>query len=102
MEYNTKITGENATITIQGWLNANTAPTITEEVDALPEEVLSVVFDLNQLEYISSAGLRTIVYAHKQYASKGGVIIKGVSEDIYEIFSMAGLAKRMNIERKNE
>ena len=53
-----------------------------------------VIFDVNELEYISSAGLRQILQLKKQ--EKDFSIINA-STDVYDIFDMTGFTEMMNI-----
>ena len=50
------------------------------------------------LAYISSAGLRVLLSAHKNMASKGGMKVKNVSEIVQEVFDVTGFADILNIE----
>jgi hypothetical protein len=55
----------------------------------------SLVIDLADLEYISSAGLRQIVSAYK--LMKGRLTLSNVSAEVMHVFKMAGFDKRLNI-----
>ena len=65
-----------STITLVGRLDSTTAP----ELDAVLDRVLSdnaagrVVFELSQLEYLSSAGIRCFIRARKIVEPKGGKV----------------------------
>jgi anti-anti-sigma factor len=64
------------TLTLAGRLDTNTAP----ELDAALNRVLAntavtrIVFDLSQLEYLSSAGIRCFVRARKALEPGGGTV----------------------------
>jgi anti-anti-sigma factor len=89
------LTGTTAEFKIEGWLDTRTAPQLGEELEELDEAVCSLIFDMSKLEYISSAGLRQIVAAHKKM--KGNLTIKNVSEEIMDVFKMTGFDKHLNI-----
>ena len=55
----------------RGRLDTNTAPQLESVLDSLPIARV-IVFDLVGLEYISSAGLRTIFKAKKTTEAAGG------------------------------
>jgi anti-anti-sigma factor len=63
-----------STLALVGRLDSTTAP----ELDAVLDRVLGssgkarLAFDLSQLEYISSAGVRCIVRARKAIEPRGG------------------------------
>jgi anti-anti-sigma factor len=53
-----------------------------------------IVFDMQQVGYISSAGLRAILMAAKQANSVGGgVAVFGLQADVEEVFTAAGFGK---------
>jgi anti-anti-sigma factor len=64
------------TIALTGRLDTNTAP----ELDEVLNRVLAVpgvsrlVFDLGQLEYLSSAGIRCFIRARKAVEANGGKV----------------------------
>ena len=63
-------------ITIKGRLDAETVPEakrfIEENVD---KEDIRLIFDLSDLEYISSAGMRFLLQISKNVHKKGGQIV---------------------------
>ena len=60
-------------VIIRGRLNTNTAPKLEEELKPVLESKPHVlVFDLGELEFLSSGGLRTIFRAQKAVDSAGG------------------------------
>lgn len=89
------VEGNKALLEIDGWLDTQTAPELGEALDALDSSVTELTIDMNALEYISSAGLRQIVAAHKKM--DGNLTIKNVSAEIMDVFNMSGFSKRLNI-----
>lgn len=60
-------------VSIGGRLDTITAPELEAELDTVTAEKISLlVFDLAELEYISSAGLRVIFKATKTVKAAGG------------------------------
>ena len=58
---------------LRGRLDTNTAPQLDEAVAAVVAPgVRALVFDLSALEYISSAGVRTVFRAEKLMKTHGG------------------------------
>ena len=57
--------GENAKIIVVGRLDTQTAPELEKEIDGIVANLKELVFDMTDLEYISSAGLRVILKAQK-------------------------------------
>ena len=92
-----KITkGTEVTLKIDGWLDTQASPELEKAVSELESNVESLVLDLEKLEYISSAGLRQIVAAHKKM--NGKLTLRNVQPDIMSVLSMAGFDKRLHIE----
>lgn len=90
------INGTTAELKLAGWLDTRTAPELETALSGLEENVDALVFDLAELEYISSAGLRQIVAAYKRM--NGALTIRHVSGEIRSILKMTGLDKRLQIE----
>ena len=58
----------------------------------------SLVLDMNDVEYVSSAALRAILNINDLMADKGGSFtLKNVNKKVMEIFSITGFADYLNI-----
>ena len=86
------------TINLAGRLDTTTAPELEKAVTDNIAGVETLIFDLKDLSYTSSAGLRVLLSAHKNMASKGGMKVKNVSEIVQEVFDVTGFADILNIE----
>ena len=89
------VEGNAAVFEIDGWLDTQTAPELGAELDTLDDTVTELTLDMSALQYVSSAGLRQIVAAHKKM--NGNLTIKNVSAEIMDVFNMTGFSKRLNI-----
>lgn len=89
------VDGSRATLAIDGWLDTQTAPELGAALDGLGDDVESLVLDLSELEYVSSAGIRQIVAAHKKMG--GNLEVHGVAPAVLEVFALTGVDKRLNI-----
>ena len=56
-----------------------------------------LVFDFEKLDYVSSAGLRVLLSAHKTMNGKGGMEVIHVNEVVQEVFAVTGFADILNI-----
>ncbi|MCH7820396.1 MAG: STAS domain-containing protein [Proteobacteria bacterium] len=84
------------TIIAEGRLDAAQAPRAQEFLDAVTEEC---ILDLGQLEYISSAGLGVLLRTHKRLMSDGrGLKLINVNRHINDIFMYSGFDKLFEIE----
>ena len=93
-----KITnGTEAVLKVSGWLDTQSSPELEKAVAELDGNTETLVFDFEKLEYISSAGLRQIVAAHKKM--NGKLTLRNVQPDIMSVLTMAGFDKRLHIEK---
>ena len=90
--------GSNLTIGLEGRLDTTTAPELEGEIKELLPEVTDLVFDLEKLEYISSAGLRVLLSTQKVMNTKGTMVVKNAREELKEIFEVTGFADILTIE----
>ena len=98
MKINKMTEGEKLTIGIEGRLDTSTSPELSKELDSSLEGVTQLVFDLEQLEYISSSGLRVLLSAQKAMNGKGTMVVKNVSEMVMEVFEITGFTDILSIE----
>ena len=91
---------ENGVLTVypEGNIDSNNAEEFGRELEAIRNENPSgsLVLDLDELKYISSAGLRQILRLRKKEKS---LKLINVSSEIYEIFDMTGFSEMMEIEK---
>ena len=94
-----KVKNENSlTVALQGRLDTLTAPELEKDLKASLDGVTLLVFDLEKLEYISSAGLRALLSAQKIMNVQGKMTVKNVTETIGEIFEVTGFFDILTIE----
>ncbi|MBQ6680406.1 MAG: STAS domain-containing protein [Lachnospiraceae bacterium] len=86
------------TIAVEGRLDTVTAPELEEEIKNIPDEVEALVLDFANLEYISSAGLRVLLSAHKNMALRDGMKVRNVNEIVSEVFDVTGFAEILDVE----
>ena len=82
--------GEELQISIEGRLDTNTAPEFESLLENNYSGVTSLTIDCEKLIYISSAGLRVLLSAHKRM--KGAMKLTNVGELVMEVFEMTGFA----------
>lgn len=86
----------NAIIT--GRLDTNTAPELEMMVNNYLDNIKNLQFDLSNLDYISSAGLRVVLILHKHMASVGGKLnILSPKDEVLEVFDMTGFSTFLSI-----
>lgn len=93
-----KIENGTITLTIAGRLDTTTAPELEKELDRVLDGAKELTFDMNGLEYISSAGLRVILKAQKAMNAQGAMKLTGVNDSIMEVFDITGFLDILTIE----
>ena len=85
-------------VKVDGRLDTTTAPELDDTLKASLEDVTELVFDLSDLEYISSAGLRVLLSAQKTMNQQGSMKVTGVNDIVMEIFEVTGFTGILTIE----
>ena len=85
-------------IALEGRLDTMTSPELEAELKQSMPGAESLTLDFSKLEYISSAGLRVLLSAHKAMSAKGGMKVTHVNEVIGEVFEVTGFADILTIE----
>ena len=88
---------KKAMLSVEGWLDTNSAPELGREIEAL-SDIESLILDFDKLEYISSAGLRILLSTQKTMNKQGSMVIKNVNEDVMDIFNITGFVDFLTIE----
>jgi len=98
MTIDKKKNGNVLEIALEGRLDTMTAPELEAELNQSLGDADSLVLDFSKLEYISSAGLRVLLSAHKTMSAKGGMKVTHVNEIVQEVFEVTGFADILTIE----
>ena len=85
-------------IALEGRLDTMTAPELEAELNKSLAGAETLTLDFSKLDYISSAGLRVLLSAHKNMSAKGGMKIKNVNEIVREVFDVTGFSDILTIE----
>lgn len=93
-QYNEK----ELTITVKGKIDTINAPDFENEIMDEIGKFDSLIINLNDLEYISSSGLRVLIAVEKKLSPENIPVTIKVNEIIKEIIVISGLDKVLNIE----
>lgn len=86
-------------VKIIGSVDTNTAQELKESIDGELAGVKELRFDMSELDYTSSAGLRVFLSAFKVVNKNGGkVVLCSMNEDVKEIFELTGFLRLMEVE----
>ena len=85
-------------IELKGRIDSNNTQSVEEEIRSkLPKDKDSQIeFNMERLEYISSAGLRVILRIFKEYPN---LSLINVQPEVYEIMDMTGFTEMMKVKR---
>ena len=90
--------GNALKIILEGRLDTTTAPQLEAQLQDALGSVTDLKFDLEKLEYISSAGLRVLLSSQKVMNKQGKMVITNTSTEVKEIFDVTGFSDILTIE----
>ncbi len=98
MTINKSLDAGELTLMISGRLDTTTAPQLEASIKESIAGITSLKFDLTELEYISSAGLRVLLGAQKIMNKQGKMVVCHVNETIQDVFDLTGFSDILTIE----
>ncbi len=90
--------GSALNVTLEGRLDTTTAPELEQLLKSLMDNTTDLTLDFGSLVYISSAGLRVLLWAQKCISKRGTLKIRNVSNAIREILEVTGFTDILTIE----
>ena len=92
--------GENSIISVKGRLDAVSAPVAENAIkEIMEEDCCRIFFDLNDLEYLSSSGLKVLLGAARDTKRKGGkLVLCALNQFVKEVFVVSGFESLIPIE----
>lgn len=87
-------------VAIEGRVDTVTVSELETIVSPLWEmPSMTLVFDCEKLEYISSSGLRIILTTHKQITANGGkFILRNLTREVRSVLDLTGFSRILTIE----
>ena len=87
-------------IKLEGRLDKLSSPTLELEIKQEIDKKKDIVFDLKDLQYISSAGLRILLATEKKVKENGKTMnITNVNNDVMDILTVTGFIYILNISK---
>ena len=103
MEIKQERDGNTLTVFLTGRLDTNTSPELETHLRENMGDSNKLIIDLENTQYVSSAGLRVFLSAHKQLAKTGGeVVIRHANEYIADVLDATGFTDFMTVEEQRE
>ena len=89
--------GDTLTCKIAGGLDPNTSPELITKINI--NGIKTLIFDMTDVEYVFSSGLRTFLMLQKMLEPQGGTIkLINVSDEIRNIFECTGFGSMLESE----
>lgn len=98
MTINKKQDGSALVIALEGRLDTTTAPDLEKELKNSLDGITDLTLDMTNLDYISSAGLRVLLTAHKAMMKQGQMKVTNASDIVREVFDVTGFSDILTIE----
>ena len=104
MKITRSMNGTRLTVALEGRLDTTTAPELEQALKESMDGANELTMDFAKLDYISSAGLRVLLSAHKTMMKKGGgsapsgMKVVNANEMVKEVFDVTGFADILGIE----
>lgn len=90
---------KDLTLSVEGRIDTLTSQDLEKEINDEIGKFDSLTIDFENVEYISSAGLRVLIATQKKLKTTDTpMVIKNVNDTINEIFRMSGFDKILKIE----
>ena len=90
--------GSALTVYLSGRIDAVTALELDKNISSTLGGITDLTIDLADLEYISSAGLRTLLKLQKRMDKQGAMRIKNIRENVREVLDMTGFSTFLTID----
>ncbi|MFD1934333.1 MULTISPECIES: anti-sigma factor antagonist [Nonomuraea] len=85
------VEGDTATLRLSGELDGRSAPELNQLVgEAVERRVGKLVLLLDELTYMSSAGVRCLVFAHQKLPSGSEITLVGTQPEVAETIRLTG------------
>jgi anti-anti-sigma factor len=91
-DYEIKKEGSVLTVVLGENLSVTNSPTLTADIDQYKgQDVEKVVFDATKMKYISSSGVRVILYCKKYLGTSPEIVFINCNKDILDVFDFVGI-----------
>ncbi len=97
MKVDVRKEGNETYIIPRGNVDYVTAPDLDEAVEREAPSARRLVFDMSDVTYLASAGLRSLLNADELMEDKDGIRLKNVNNDVMSILRMSGFLDTLNI-----
>ena len=86
--------GNDAELKLDGYIDATNAPEVEKILLDVAGKFDNLTLDMEKLEYVSSAGLRTFKLVYMEMRRKGGVLsARNVGKSVMEVLEVTGFTR---------
>lgn len=105
-ELNPKVDGTTLYVPLGYDLSVGNAPALKDMLSQYrDQDIRKIVFDATDLVFISSSGIRVVIYASRELGDHPEIVFLNTAKEIYEAFEMVGVHTFISFEedeRKND
>jgi anti-anti-sigma factor len=95
------VQGSSATIDMSGDLDSSTAPSFRTTIEqAVGENVSTLVLEMTALNYMSSAGLRGLVFARQKMGGNVEIVLVNPNEAVTQTVRLTGFDHSVTIRQR--
>lgn len=102
MEFESKDEGRTLIVKLFGDLDSMNTPELEQRLKKELPNLKTLEFDLKELDYVSSAGLRVFLSMQKKMRGQGSMTLRNPGEEVMEIFRVTGFEKLLHIVQGEE
>jgi len=104
MDITVKEVDQVSVILFEGNLDTSTAPQAQEQIDQIIDGgSTKILINFESLNYISSAGLRVLLFTAKKLKAQSGEIkICGLNDTVQEVFDISGFSSILSVASTEE
>lgn len=105
-DINPKVDGTTLYVPLGYDLSVGNAPALKDMLSQYrDQDIRKIVFDATDLVFISSSGIRVVIYASRELGDHPEIVFLNTAKEIYEAFEMVGVHTFISFEedeRKND
>ena len=98
LEVNTHSENGKGTIELIGELDTASSVEFEKSLDGFLDDLTDLTIDMKKLDYITSAGLRILLYIEQTMEDQGEMRVINVCEDVMDVFEVSGFSEVLNIQ----
>ena len=90
--------GSTLEVALEGRLDTATAPELDQAITPALGEIEELIIDCGKLDYVSSAGLRQLLRAHRSLKRGGQTKIRNANQIVKSVLDITGMTEFVTIE----